>query len=57
MDLGASLIRVERSWDQYEGPIEPKSCASRRTVPLLAILRDLVMQLADISEVGGERGN
>ena len=41
MDLGASLIRVERSWDQYEGPIEPKSCASRRTVPLLAILRDL----------------
>jgi integrase len=40
VDLGASLIRVERSWDQYEGPIEPKSRSSRRTVPLLAILRD-----------------
>ncbi len=40
VDLGASLISVERSWDQYEGPIEPKSRSSRRTVPLLAILRD-----------------
>jgi len=40
VDLGASLIRVERSWDQYEGPIEPKSESSRRTVPLLALLRD-----------------
>jgi integrase len=40
VDLGASLISVERSWDQYEGPIEPKSTSSRRTVPLLALLRD-----------------
>jgi integrase len=38
--LGASLIRVERGWDQEEGAIEPKSAAGRRTVPLLAILRD-----------------
>ena len=36
----ASLIHVERQWDQYEGPIEPKSRSSRRTVPLLGILRD-----------------
>ena len=28
-----------------------------RRLGLLAILRDLVMELADISEVGGERGN
>ena len=28
-----------------------------RRLGLMAILRDLVMQLADISEVGGERGN
>lgn len=40
VDLGASLIRVERGWDQSEGAIEPKSAAGRRTVPLLAILRD-----------------
>jgi integrase len=40
VDLGASLIHVERSWDQEEGPIEPKSRSSRRTVPLLAVLRD-----------------
>jgi integrase len=40
VDLGASLIRVERGWDQYEGAIAPKSSASRRTIPLLALLRD-----------------
>lgn len=40
VDLGASLIHVERGWDQVEGPISPKSRAGRRTVPLLAILRD-----------------
>ena len=40
VDLGASLIHVERGWDQEEGAIDPKSEASRRTVPLLAVLRD-----------------
>jgi integrase len=40
VDLGRSLIRVERSWDQEEGAIDPKSPSSRRTVPLLALLRD-----------------
>jgi integrase len=40
VDLGASAIAVECSWDQYEGPLEPKSWASRRRVPLLATLRD-----------------
>jgi integrase len=40
IELGASLIRVERGWDQYVGEIEPKSKASRRTIPLLAVLRD-----------------
>jgi integrase len=40
VDLGASLISVERSWDQYEGPGDPKSESSRRTVPVLAVLRD-----------------
>jgi integrase len=40
VDLAKSLIRVERGWDQEEGAIDPKSHASRRTVPLLAVLRD-----------------
>lgn len=44
IDLGASTIRVERSWDQYEGDIDPKSQTSTRTVPLLAVLRDYLDQ-------------
>jgi integrase len=40
IDLRPSLIRIERGWDQYEGEIEPKSKASRRAIPLLAVLRD-----------------
>ena len=40
VDLGSSEIRVERSWDQAEGPVEPKSETSTRTLPLLAVLRD-----------------
>ena len=40
VELGRGLIRVERSWDQYEGAIATKSEASRRVVPLLALLRD-----------------
>jgi integrase len=40
IDLGASLIHVEQGWDQEEGVIDPKSQSSRRTVPLLALLRD-----------------
>ncbi|MFL5902015.1 MAG: tyrosine-type recombinase/integrase [Solirubrobacterales bacterium] len=40
VDLEANLIAVERGWDQVEGVIDPKSKAGRRTVPLLAVLRD-----------------
>jgi integrase len=40
VDLGRSEIRVERSWDQKEGAIDPKSAAGSRTVPILAVLRD-----------------
>ena len=40
IDLGGSTIRVERSHDQYEGPVDPKSATSVRTVPMLAVLRD-----------------
>jgi integrase len=40
IDLGRAEIAVQRSWDQYEGPISPKSKAGIRTVPILAVLRD-----------------
>jgi integrase len=40
VDLGRSEIRMSRSSDQYAGPIAPKSKASSRTVPILAVLRD-----------------
>lgn len=42
VDLGRSEISVARSWDQHEGPIDPKSDASARTIPLLAVLRDFL---------------
>ncbi len=44
IDLQSNLIAVERGWDQVEGVIEPKSRAGRRSVPLLAILRDYLSE-------------
>ena len=44
IDLDALEIQVERSWDVREGPVEPKSIAGTRVVPiaatLAAVLRD-----------------
>jgi integrase len=51
VDLGRSLIRIERSWDQVAGPIEPKSEKGRRAVPLLAVLRDYL----DEHMIGADR--
>jgi integrase len=39
VDFDRGLIRVEQSWDDKEGPIEPKSQAGRRRVPLAKPLR------------------
>jgi integrase len=39
VDFEAGLIRVERGWDDVEGPIAPKSRAGRRRVPLAQPLR------------------
>jgi integrase len=39
LDLKAGVIRVERSWDKREGPIEPKSQAGKRAVPIAPQLR------------------
>jgi integrase len=54
VDLGRSLIRVERSWDQEEGAIDPKSESSRRTVPLLALLRDFLDEHKLRTQRGGD---
>ena len=54
VDLGRSEISVRRSWDQYEGPIDPKSDASARTVPLLAVLRDYLDEHLLVSGRTGE---
>ena len=39
VDLARGVLRIRRSWDQYEGLIEPKSRAGRRVVPILKRLR------------------
>jgi len=44
IDLGAGLVRVERSWDAKEGFIEPKSAVGRRTVPIASVLRDYLVE-------------
>jgi integrase len=44
VDLGSSEISVERTWDQYEGAIDPKSDAGRRTIPILGALRDHLLE-------------
>jgi integrase len=44
VDLANGVIRVERAWDVREGPIEPKSRAARRRVPIPAILRDYLVE-------------
>jgi integrase len=44
VDLANGVIRVERGWDVQEGPIEPKSRAARRKVPIPAILGDYLVE-------------
>jgi integrase len=41
VDLAAGVIRIERSWDVGDGPIEPKSRSGTRSVPIPAVLRDI----------------
>jgi integrase len=54
VDLGRSEIRVERSWDDREGPQSPKSEAGKRTVPILGVLRDFLDALKIDSGRDGE---
>jgi len=39
IDFDRGLIHVRRTWDHIEGPVEPKSRAGRRAVPLPTLLR------------------
>jgi len=54
IDLERHTITVERGWDQYEGPIPPKSKASYRTVPILAPLREALVAHLVRSRRSGE---
>lgn len=40
VDLARNELHVLRSWDAVEHEIDPKSDAGRRTIPIVAILRD-----------------
>jgi integrase len=43
VDFNGGVIRVERSWDPVEGPIDVKTGAGRRAVPMaLVVRRDLM---------------
>jgi integrase len=42
VDLAGGVLRVLRSWDQAEGEVEAKSDSGRRTVPIPAVLRDVL---------------
>jgi integrase len=44
VDLSGGVLRVERSWDVEAGPIEPKSQAGIRQVPIPAVLRDYIVE-------------
>ena len=43
VDLLTGMIHVRRSWDKIEGPIEPKSRAGVRKVPIIAALRVVLL--------------
>jgi integrase len=46
VDLAAGVIRVERAYDDKgRVEIEPKSRAGRRTVPIVGVLRDVLVEL------------
>jgi integrase len=40
VDLKTNVVRVERSWDNVEGPIAPKTAKGKRTVPIADVLRE-----------------
>jgi hypothetical protein len=53
VDLAAGVIHVERGWDPVAGPIELKSHAGRRKVPIAAVLRDHLASTSPAPAVKG----
>jgi integrase len=43
IDLDNNLIHIRRSWDRVHGPIEPKSLAGHRRIPLTRTLRNYLI--------------
>lgn len=43
VDLAAGRIHVRASWDAVEGPVQPKSKAGLRVVPMPGVLRDYLL--------------
>jgi integrase len=55
IDLPARELRVRRSWDAKEGPIEGKTAAARRTVPIVgALAPELAQHKLRSGRDGGE---
>ncbi len=44
VNLTGGVLRVERGWDNVEGAIAPKSREGRRTVPIPAVLRAILLE-------------
>lgn len=44
VDLAKGVLRVERGWDVVQGEIAPKSPEGRRTVPIPAVLRTMLLE-------------
>jgi integrase len=44
VNLATGVIRVKAGWDDYEGEIEAKSRAGRRTIPIAGLLRDHLLE-------------
>ena len=42
MDLEAKTVRVTRAWDDEEGPVDAKSSAGERTVPITGLLAPML---------------
>ena len=55
VDLATGVIHVRRGWDRVEGEIALKSESGRRTVPVVGVLRDLLLDdLARSGRLGAE---
>lgn len=53
--MAGGTIRVAESWDDRRGLIEPKTRTSRRSVPVPAILRDVLIEHRMSGGADGDR--